>query len=70
MDVTLRQPEYFVAIVEQGSFSRAAELLHVTQPGLSHQFQALERALGVRLIGRVPRPPRGGGSRRSGRLRG
>jgi DNA-binding transcriptional LysR family regulator len=58
MNVSLRQLEYFVAIMDEGSFSRAAELLHVTQPGLSHQFQALERALGVRLIERTPRRPR------------
>jgi DNA-binding transcriptional LysR family regulator len=55
MTVTLRQLEYFVAIVDEGSFTRAAELLHVTQPGLSHQFQALERELGGPLLERLPR---------------
>jgi hypothetical protein len=43
MAVTLRQLEYLVAVVDHGSFTRAAELLHVTQPGLSQQLRALER---------------------------
>jgi DNA-binding transcriptional LysR family regulator len=53
--VTLRQLEYFVAVVEDGSFTAAADRLHVTQPGLSHQIQALERALGGPLLERLPR---------------
>src|SRR2546430_10621569 len=58
MAVTLRQLEYFVAVVDEGSFTRAAEILHVTQPGLSHQFQALERELGGPLLERLPRKVR------------
>ena len=58
MAVTLRQLEYFVTVVDQGSFTRAAEVLHVTQPGLSHQFQALERELGGPLLERLPRKVR------------
>ncbi|MFD8815302.1 LysR substrate-binding domain-containing protein [Streptomyces sp. NPDC059627] len=52
---TLRQLEYLVAIVDEGSFTRAAERLNVTQPGLSHQFQALEREVGGPLVERLPR---------------
>src|ERR1700742_1489722 len=52
---TLRQLEYLVTIVDQGSFTRAAERLNVTQPGLSHQFQALEREVGDPLLERLPR---------------
>jgi DNA-binding transcriptional LysR family regulator len=52
---TLRQLEYLVAIVDAGSFTRAAERLNVTQPGLSHQFQALEREVGGPLLERLPR---------------
>ncbi|MEU6740221.1 LysR family transcriptional regulator [Streptosporangium sandarakinum] len=52
---TLRQLEYLVAIVDEGSFTRAAESLGVTQPGLSHQFQALEREVGGPLLERLPR---------------
>jgi DNA-binding transcriptional LysR family regulator len=55
MTPSLRQLEYFVAVVDEGSFTRAAELLHVTQPGLSHQIQALERELGGPLLERLPR---------------
>ena len=40
---TLRQLEYLVTVVDQGSFTKAAELLHVTQPALSHQIRTLER---------------------------
>jgi Bacterial regulatory helix-turn-helix protein, lysR family len=53
--ITLRQLEYFVTVVDQGSFTAAAALLHVTQPGLSHQIQALERELGGPLLERLPR---------------
>jgi DNA-binding transcriptional LysR family regulator len=40
MSVSLRQLEYFVAVVDEGSFTTAAARLHVSQPGLSHQIQA------------------------------
>jgi DNA-binding transcriptional LysR family regulator len=52
---TLRQLEYFVTVVDQGSFTAAAALLHVSQPGLSHQIKALERELGGPLLERLPR---------------
>src|ERR1700690_2776007 len=55
MSVSLRQPEYFVAVVDEGSFTTAAARLHVSQPGLSHQIQALERQLGGPLLERLPR---------------
>lgn len=53
--MTLRQIEYFVAVAECGSFSRAAQKLNMSQPGLSQQVQQLERELGARLIERLPR---------------
>lgn len=56
--MSLRQLEYFVAVVDEGSFTRAAELLHVSQPGLSHQILALERELGGPLLERLPRKVR------------
>jgi DNA-binding transcriptional LysR family regulator len=58
MAITLRQLEYFVTVVDEGSFTRAAQILHVTQPGLSHQIQALERELGGPLLERLPRKAR------------
>jgi LysR family nitrogen assimilation transcriptional regulator len=45
---------YFVQVVEAGSISRAAALLHVTQPGLSKRIAELESALGAPLLRRGP----------------
>ena len=55
---SLRQLEYLVAIVEEGSFTRAAERLHVSQPALSHQIGTLERGMGGPLLERLPRTVR------------
>jgi len=43
----------FVAVVEQEGFSRAGAVLHMTQPAVSHQVQALERELGAHLLERT-----------------
>lgn len=51
--MTLRQLELFVAIVETGSFTRAAEKMHVAQPSISQQIQQLEDELGERLLFRM-----------------
>lgn len=53
MDLTRLQ--YFVAVAEAGSFSRAAAALHLTQPSLSRQVQLLEDELGQRLLERTGR---------------
>jgi DNA-binding transcriptional LysR family regulator len=55
---TLRQLEYLVTVVDTGSFTRAAEQLHVTQPALSHQMRALESTVGGPLLERLPRSVR------------
>ena len=52
MPVTLRQLRYFKAVVEYGSFSRAAEGVHVSQPALSLQIRELEAGLGSLLFER------------------
>lgn len=44
-----------MAVADSGSFSRAAEQLNVSQPGLSQQLRQLEREVGARLIDRLPR---------------
>lgn len=51
----LHQLRYLVAIADAGSFTAAAEQLHVAQSGLSAQVAKLERELGCRLLERVPR---------------
>jgi len=50
--VELRQLRYFVAMVEEGSLSRAAARLHVSQPPLSTHLKALEQELGATLLAR------------------
>ncbi|AWZ07311.1 MULTISPECIES: LysR family transcriptional regulator [unclassified Streptomyces] len=50
-----RQLTYFLAIVDQGGFNRAAAALYVSQPSLSQAIQALERDLGDTLFHRLGR---------------
>ena len=51
----LRHIRYFLAIAEHASFTRAAQVVHVTQSTLSHQVQQLEQELGYRLFDRCGR---------------
>ncbi|MFY9511422.1 MAG: LysR family transcriptional regulator, partial [Rubrivivax sp.] len=51
----LRALEYFVAVVDAGSFSGAAVVLNLTQPTLSRQVALLETELGQRLLVRTGR---------------
>ncbi len=52
---TLRQMSYWLAVVEEGSFTRAANRMHVAQPSLSQQVRLLEAELGGPLLERLPR---------------
>lgn len=46
----LRTLRYFLTTAEEGNITRAANILHVTQPTLSRQLMDLERELGTTLI--------------------
>ncbi|MET0866011.1 MAG: LysR family transcriptional regulator, partial [Nakamurella sp.] len=56
MDV--RQLEYFVAVADELSFTRAAARCHVVQSALSYQIARLERESGVLLFERTSRSVR------------
>lgn len=51
----LRQLAYFVAVADQGSFTKASLKLRVAQPGISAQIRLLEGELGIELFDRTRR---------------
>jgi DNA-binding transcriptional LysR family regulator len=53
--VELRDLEYFLACVEEGSITGASRRVHVAQPTLSHALARLEQEVGERLLDRGPR---------------
>jgi DNA-binding transcriptional LysR family regulator len=53
--ISIRALESLVAVVEHGSLTKAAAVLHMSQPALSHQIAAIERELGTAVIERLGR---------------
>lgn len=54
----LRQLEYFLAVVEEANFTRAAHRVRVAQPAVSAQIARLEREVGQKLLDRTRRQVR------------
>lgn len=52
----LRQIEALITVAEEGSFTRAAELLNISQPSLSARIRRLEKSLDSNLVDRKSRP--------------
>ncbi|THF74244.1 LysR family transcriptional regulator [Cohnella fermenti] len=52
MSLNIHQLHIFYAVAERGSFSAAAQTLHMTQPAVTMQIQALEERFGVKLLQR------------------
>lgn len=55
MTINLRRLEYFLAVVREQSFSKAAKALHMTQPPLSQAISVLEREMETQLLMRSTR---------------
>src|SRR2546423_11658077 len=53
--MNFRQLECFVAVVDEGSFTRAARRIGITQPSLSQHIKALETELDGAILDRLPR---------------
>ena len=48
--MTISEITAFLAVIECGSFSKAAEMLFITQPALSRRIQSLENEIGYKII--------------------
>lgn len=54
-EVNSRRLGHLIALAEEGSFARAAERVHLSQPALSRSIQALEEEVGMKLFDRAAR---------------
>jgi DNA-binding transcriptional LysR family regulator len=51
-NITIQQMEAVISLVEEGSFSRAAKKMHLTQPALTKNIKSVEDCLGLRVVNR------------------
>ena len=51
----LRVLKYFLVVAREENITKAAELLHVSQPAISRQIAQLEEELGATIISRSPK---------------
>lgn len=51
----LKKLQYFLTVAEEGHITKAAKILNIAQPPLSHQLKVLEQELGVQLMQKVGR---------------
>lgn len=50
LEMNLGNVECFLLVAENKSFARAAKALHISQPAVTKQIQALEKKMGVKLF--------------------
>jgi LysR family transcriptional regulator, carnitine catabolism transcriptional activator len=55
MNLTMLQIRCFIALTQEGTFGRAASVLHMSQPSISRHIKGLEDSLGARLFDRDTR---------------
>ena len=56
--MNLYQLRYFTTLAQEEHYTKAAEILSITQPSLSHAIASLEKELG-KLCGRLSQPAQG-----------
>ena len=56
--MNLTHLKFFIAVAEHGSTTKAAEVLHITQPAVTRGIRQLEDELKVALFERLPRAMR------------
>jgi len=56
LDISIYQIQLFLTVAKECSFSRASDIMHITQPTLSKRIRGMEEIIGVELFDRKKRP--------------